>query len=75
MSLCILITPKASQDLDDLFKYIAQNNFDAANRFFDATRQTIASLAKTPGIGSLYLSNNSRLLGLRRWGLGVMRNI
>lgn len=31
----ILITPKASQDLDDLFDYIAQANPDAALRFFD----------------------------------------
>lgn len=69
MSLRILITPKASQDLNNLFNYIAQNNLDAANRFFDAARQTIASLAKTPAIGSLYLSNNPRLPGLRRWGV------
>ncbi len=37
----IFITPKANQDLDDIFNYLTQNNPDAALRFFDATRQTI----------------------------------
>lgn len=65
----ILIRPLASQDLDDLFDYIAQNNPDAALRFFDATRQTIARLAQTPGLGSSYRVNNPRLAGLRKWGV------
>lgn len=49
MNRLLLLTPKASQDLDDLFDYIAQNNPNAALRFFDATRQTIARLAQNPG--------------------------
>ena len=69
MTFGIVITPKASQDLDDLFDYIAQNNPDAALRFFDAARQSIATLAQTPSIGSLYLVNNPRLVGLRKWGV------
>jgi toxin ParE1/3/4 len=36
----IVITPRASQDIDEHFAYIAQNNPDAALRFFDAVRQT-----------------------------------
>jgi len=35
--------------------------------FFDATRQTIAKLAVSPGKGSLFEINNSRLNGLRKW--------
>jgi toxin ParE1/3/4 len=65
----IFITPKASQDLDDLCDYISQNNPDAGFRFFDATRQTLAKLAQTPGIGSPYPVNNPRLIGLRKWGV------
>jgi len=30
----ILITPKASQDIDKAFEYIVQNNQQAALRFF-----------------------------------------
>lgn len=63
----ILIRPRASQDLDELFDYIARNNPSAALRFFDATRQTIARLATMPSIGSPYRLNNERLEGLRKW--------
>ena len=69
MTRSFLITPKASQDLDDLFDYIAQNHPDAALRFFDATRQTIARLVQNPGLGSPYPSNNPRLANLRKWGV------
>ncbi|GFE70976.1 type II toxin-antitoxin system RelE/ParE family toxin [Chroococcus sp. FPU101] len=74
MTLRILITPKASQDLDDLFYYIAQNNPDAALRFFDATRKTITKLAQIPSMGSLYSVRNSRLEGLRKWSIKGFEN-
>jgi toxin ParE1/3/4 len=57
----IVIRPKASQDLDDHFAYIAENNFEAALRFFDAARSTIAQPARMPGIGSPYPVENPRL--------------
>lgn len=69
MTLRILITPKASQDLDDVFNYIAQNNPDAALGFFDAARKTIARLAQIPSMGRLYLISNPRLEGLRKWSI------
>jgi len=62
----IVITPRASQDLDNYYTYITQNNPEAALRFFDATRQTFAKLAQMSGMGSFYPVKNSRLDGLRR---------
>ena len=47
----ITIRPRASQDIDDHFAYIAQRNAESALRFFDATRSTIAQIARMPGIG------------------------
>lgn len=67
MALRILLTPKASEDLEDIADYIAENNLDAALRFFDATRQSIAKLAQNPRIGSFYPLANSQLEGLRKW--------
>lgn len=67
MALRILITPEASKDLENISDYIAQNNPDVALRFFDATRQTIAKLAQTPYLGSVYPLTNPRLQGLRKW--------
>ncbi|GAB1540695.1 type II toxin-antitoxin system RelE/ParE family toxin [Scytonema sp. NUACC21] len=65
----IIITPKASEDIDELFAYIAQDNYDAALKFFDAIRLTFSQLAKTPGIGSSCKSINSRLVDMRRWAV------
>ena len=50
----ILITPKANQDLDDIYQFIAQNNRDTALKFFDAARQTFNQLAQNPGRGTIY---------------------
>ncbi|MDY7002568.1 MAG: type II toxin-antitoxin system RelE/ParE family toxin [Cyanobacteriota bacterium] len=60
----VVIRPKASDDLDEQFAYIAEDNMDAGLRFFDATRETISQLAKMPGIGSPV--QNASLAGLRK---------
>jgi toxin ParE1/3/4 len=65
----IIVTPKADQDINDLFTYIAQDNLDAAIRFFDSTRMTFAQLARTPGIGNNCEAKNPRLQGLRKWAV------
>jgi len=69
----IIIRPKASQDLDDHFSYLAENNLEAALQFFDSARSTIAKLARMPGIGSPYAVENPRLQGLRKWGVKEFR--
>jgi len=65
----IIITPRADLDIDKLFTYIAQDNLDAAIRFFDSARMTFAQLARTPGIGSICEVKNSPLQGLRKWAV------
>jgi toxin ParE1/3/4 len=69
----IFIRPQASQDLEDHFAYITQNNREAALKFFDAVRLTIAQIARTSGIGSLYTTRNPRLQGLRKWAVKDFR--
>lgn len=69
----IVITPKANQDLDDCFAYISQDNPKIALQFFDATRITIAQIARMPGIGSIFFTNNNRLQNLRKWSVKDFR--
>lgn len=69
MSKRIVIMPRASQDIDEHFAYIAQNNSDAALRFFDAVRQTFAKLAQISGMGRPHPVMNPRLEGLRKWSV------
>lgn len=69
----IVITPKASQDLDDCFAYISHDNPEIALQFFDSTRITIAQIARMPGIGSIFVTENERLQGLRKWSVKDFR--
>jgi toxin ParE1/3/4 len=69
----IVITPKASEDLDDCFAYISEDNPEIALRFFDSTRLTIAQIARMPGIGSIFVTENERLQGLRKWSVKDFR--
>jgi toxin ParE1/3/4 len=69
----IVITPKASQDLDDCFAHISQDNPEIALQFFDSTRLTIAQIARMPGIGSIFVTRNDRLQGLRKWSVKDFR--
>jgi toxin ParE1/3/4 len=63
----ITVRPRASQDIDDHFIYIAQSNAEAALRFFDAARLTIAQIARMPGIGVAFPVQSVSLQGLRKW--------
>jgi toxin ParE1/3/4 len=69
----IIITPKASQYLDDYFAYISEDNPEIALQFFDSTRLTIAQVARMPGIGSVFVTNNNRLQGLQKWSVKDFR--
>ncbi len=69
----IVLRPEANQDLEAHFAFLAKNNFEAALRFFDSARLTIAQLAKIPGMSSLYPVENPRLQGLRKWAVKDFR--
>ena len=68
----IVITPKASQDLDDCFAYIANDNPKIALRFFDSARLTIAQIARMPGIGGIFITNNNQLQEIRKCLKGLL---
>jgi toxin ParE1/3/4 len=63
----IILSNPARTDLNRHYDYIAQSNPEAALRFFDAARQTFGDLSRMPGMGSSYISPNSRLKNLQKW--------
>ena len=65
----ILITEDANLDLREHFNYLAQNNRDRAFHFFDAARQTFASLARMPGMGQRYESEDEDIVDIRKWAV------
>ena len=46
-----ILTPRARQDLNDIWDYIANDNIEAADRVLDALDNAMIKLAKNPGMG------------------------
>ena len=46
-----LLTPRAKQDVDDIWDYIADDNVEAADRVINSLETTMIKLAKRPGKG------------------------
>ena len=59
------IRPQARWDVVELAIYIGRDSVLAANRFLDACDATFEFLAKSPRIGAVYSTKNSRLAELR----------
>ena len=54
----VVKSPQARRDLVDVFVQIGRDSTRAANRFLIAADKTFALLARKPGIGSLYETEN-----------------
>ena len=46
-----ILTPRAQQDLNHIWDYIAGDNIEAADRVLDDLARAIRKLAKNPGLG------------------------
>jgi plasmid stabilization system protein ParE len=46
-----ILTPRAKQDFNDIWDYIATGNIEAADRVLDGLYNAMAKLAKSPGLG------------------------
>lgn len=66
MSLRVVISPSASEDLIGIWVYIAQNSVEAADRFLDRIRRQIELTATQPGRGE----RDRRVGGRRRFLVG-----
>ena len=47
----VVVSPAAKADLVDIFLYIAQDNFAAAERVYQKLEESFSSIARQPGIG------------------------
>lgn len=46
-----ILTPRAKQDVNEIWDYIAEDNIEAADRVLEALENAMAALAKNPSIG------------------------
>jgi toxin ParE1/3/4 len=68
------ILPAADADVDDAALFIAQDNLDAALRFYDAIEETYSKIRDHPSRWSVYELNAPRLAGLRKCTVARHRN-
>jgi toxin ParE1/3/4 len=67
MSLRTTWRPRAQSDLIAHAVYLADQNLDVADRFLEATEQTVNQLLKMPKMGKLWPVRHPRLTGIRSW--------
>ena len=48
-----ILTPRAEQDVSDIWDYIADDSIEAADRVLAALEKTVHRLSKNPGIGHM----------------------
>jgi plasmid stabilization system protein ParE len=46
-----VLTPRAKQDVNDIWTYIVDDSVEAADRVLDALERAMVKLAKNPGVG------------------------
>jgi toxin ParE1/3/4 len=67
MTRLIRLTPEAEHEIEGLAAHIAENDIDAALRFYEEIEQTFAKLSELPGMGAPRHFRNPRLVGIRMW--------
>ncbi|WP_425618010.1 type II toxin-antitoxin system RelE/ParE family toxin [Anatilimnocola sp. NA78] len=60
-----VIRPRARLDVVELASFIGEQSLQASDHFLDACHTTFGFLEESPGIGSFYVTSESRLTGLR----------
>jgi len=63
----LLISPRANQDIDEQFAYLAQENLATAVQFYDAAFQTFDDLLLRPFKGAAREFAHAELADLRLW--------
>jgi antitoxin ParD1/3/4/toxin ParE1/3/4 len=48
-----ILTPRAAQDVSDIWDYIADDSIEAADRVLEALEKALYRLSKSPGIGHM----------------------
>ena len=67
MSLLVIVTPKARQEILETADYIAEQSFESAMRFFDNVDASFERLSQMPELGTLCQVQHPEFVGTRVW--------
>jgi len=70
----VILAPCVEDELWGIWKFIAQDNPDAATLVIEAAHETFKSLAGTPGLGRPNRFRNPQLKGIRSWRVAGFEN-
>lgn len=70
----IIIPRIVVRDIEEQADHIGRSRPETGRRFFQATRDDFERLARMPGLGSPFESDNPRLKGLRCWRVPRFKN-
>jgi toxin ParE1/3/4 len=69
-----ILAPCVESELWTIWKFIAQENPDAATRVIEAAHETLKNLAVTPGLGRPHKFRNTKLKAVRSWRVSGFDN-
>jgi toxin ParE1/3/4 len=69
-----ILAPCVESELWTIWKFIAQDNPDAAMRVIEAAYETFKNLAVTPGLGRPHKFRNTKLKAVRSWRVSGFDN-
>ena len=69
-----ILAPCVESELWAIWKFIAQDNPDAATRVIEAAHATFKNLAATPGLGRPHKFRNPQLKAIRSWRVAGFDN-
>jgi len=61
------LSAQALRDIEGIARHIAEDNLDAALRFYDAAEAAFLRLAEMPGVGVVRFPKHPRLADVRMW--------
>lgn len=67
MSLLVIVTPKARQEILEIADYIAEQSLEAAMRFFDNVEASFERISQMPELGTLCQVQHPETVGIRVW--------
>jgi toxin ParE1/3/4 len=69
-----ILAPCVESELAAIWEFIAMDNPDAAICVIDSAYETLAALARTPGLGRSRKFRDPRLKGVRSWHISGFEN-
>ena len=74
MSVPVIVTPRAGQDIVEIADYLANQSLETAMRFLDQTEASFERLGQMPELGTVCQVRHTEILDTRVWRVAGFPN-